>query len=338
MATIKDIAKEAGVSYTTVSNVIHGRTDHVSPRTIETISRLIEQSGYAPNMSARSLVNNSSKVVGFINHLISGQRGGFVSDPFHSAFISSIEEVLRENGYYLMLRTVRDSDELLKFLHNWNLDGLFFTGLFEDPFFETLTRLNVPIVLIDSYIKHENIQNVGLEDYRGGYIATRYLLENGHRDIAFASPHIRQGGVVEARLRGYRTALAEFGVPFREDYIYEREFDTSSGISLGMELAEKKGITAIFATADILAAGIMAGLHQSGKRIPEDISIVGFDDINICRLLTPPLTTIHQNPAEKGRVAVDFMIKRLQGRPIAENEVILPVRLVKRGSVKKISC
>lgn len=336
MATIKDIAKEAGVSYTTVSNVIHGRTDHVSPQTIETINQIIDRSGYVPNMSARSLVNNSSKVVGFINHLVPGTDGGFVADPFHSAFIGSMEEVLRENGYYLMLRTVKDSDDLLKFLYNWNLDGLFFTGLFQDSFFKTLTEINVPIVLIDSYIKHKNIQNVGLEDYRGGYMATKYLLEKGHREIVFASPHIQPGGVVETRLNGYRKALSEYNLPFRPDYVYEQEFAVSSGISLGHKLAERKGITAIFATADILAAGIMAGLHECGKRIPEDISVVGFDDINICRLTSPTLTTIHQDPAEKGRVAVDFMMKRLQNKPISKNEVILPVRLVERESVKTI--
>ena len=336
MATIKDIAREAGVSYTTVSNVIHGKTDHVSPQTIATINEIIERSGYVPNMSARSLVSNSSKVVGFINHLVPGTDGGFVADPFHSAFIGSVEEVLRENGYYLMLRTVRDSDELLKFLHNWNLDGLFFTGLFEDSFFDTLKEIKVPIVLIDSYIKHYTIQNVGLEDYRGGYIATKYLLEKGHRQIVFASPQIRAGGVVDERLRGYRQALSEFGVPFREDYIFEQEFDVSSGISLGKQIAAKEGVTAIFSTADILAAGIMAGLHACGRRIPEDISIIGFDDINICRLITPPLTTIHQNPAEKGRVAVEFMLKRLQNKPIEKNEIILPVSLVERESVRKI--
>lgn len=336
MATIKDIAREAGVSYTTVSNVIHGKTDHVSPRTIESINEIIERIGYVPNMSARSLVSNSSKVVGFINHLVPTMDGGFVTDPFHSAFIGSVEEVLRENGYYLMLRTVKDSDELIQFLHNWNLDGLFFTGLFEDRFFDTLKGLDVPIVLIDSYIKHHRIQNVGLEDFRGGYLATRYLLQNGHRNIAFASPGIRPGGVVEQRLNGYRRALSEFGVQFRTGFIFEREFDLSSGISLGKEIAAKEDVTAIFATADILAAEIMAGLHACGKRIPQDISIVGFDDISLCRLVTPALTTIHQDPAEKGRVAVEFMIRRLRDRPIEKNEIILPVSLVERESVRKL--
>lgn len=337
MATIKDIAREAGVSYTTVSNVIHGNTDHVSLKTIETINEIIKKLGYVPSMTARSLVSNSSKVIGFINHLVPGTNGGFVADPFHSAFIGSAEEILRENGYYLMLRTVSDSNELLQFLRNWNLDGLFFTGLFEDEFFDTLKDLQVPIVLIDSYIKHHTILNVGLEDYQGGYLATRYLLEKGHRKIVFASPHIRSGGVVDERLRGYRQALGEYGIPFCSNLVFEQEFATDNNIAFGKQIAAMDGVTAVFATADILAAGIMAGLHACGKQIPDDISIVGFDDINICRLLTPPLTTIHQDPAEKGRVAVDFMIRRLQNLPIENNEVILPVRLVERGSVRDIN-
>ncbi len=337
MATIKDIAREAGVSYTTVSNVIHGNTAHVSLKTIETINEIINKLGYVPSMTARSLVSNSSKVIGFINHLVPGTNGGFMADPFHSAFIGSAEEVLRENGYYLMLRTVNDSNELLQFLRNWNLDGLFFTGLYEDDFFDTLKDIQVPIVLIDSYIKHHTIQNVGLEDYRGGYSATKYLLEKGHRNIVFACPRIREGGVVDERLCGYRQALSEYGVLFRSELICEQEFATDSSIASGKRIAAMDGVTAVFATADILAAGIMAGLHACGKRIPDDISIIGFDDINICRLLTPPLTTIHQNPAEKGRVAVNFMIRRLQNLPIESNEVILPVSLVERDSVRDIN-
>lgn len=336
MATIKDIAREAGVSYTTVSNVIHGNTDHVSLKTIENINQIIQRLGYVPSMTARSLVSNSSKVIGFINHLVPGTDGGFMADPFHSAFIGSAEEILRENGYYLMLRTVGDSGELLQFLRNWNLDGLFFTGLFEDDFFDTLKDVPVPVVLIDSYIRHHSIQNVGLEDYRGGYLATRYLLEKGHRKIVFASPRIREGGVVDERLRGYRQALGEFGVPFRRELVCEQEFATGSSIAFGKKVASMEGVTAVFATADILAAGIMAGVHACGKRIPDDISIIGFDDINFCRLLTPPLTTIHQNPAEKGRIAVDFMIRRLRNLPIEKNEIILPVSLVERGSVRDI--
>ncbi|ROR31826.1 LacI family transcriptional regulator [Mobilisporobacter senegalensis] len=337
MATIKDIAQIVGVSCTTVSNVIHGKSGRVSAETISRINDAIETLGYVPNMSARSLVSNSSKVIGVINHLVPSSSGSFVEDPFHSAFIGSIEHTLRKNGYYLMLRTVEDSNDLISFLRNWNVDGMFFTGIFKDEFFETLSKFDIPVVLVDSYIKQSNMYNVGLEDYKGGYLATRYLIEQGHKNIIFASPFIKPNGVVDERLKGYKQALLEASLPFREDFIYQQEIHVENGIDLGKKLAKRNDFTAVFATADILAAGIMAGLQQSGKKVPDDISMIGFDDINLCQLTTPSLTTIHQDATLKGELAVDFMMKRLEGVPIKNKEVILPVSLVKRNSVKKIN-
>lgn len=336
MATIKDIAQAVGVSNTTVSNVIHGKTGRVSAETISRINDAIKTLGYVPNMSARSLVSNSSKVIGVINHLVPSSSGSFVEDPFHSAFIGSIEHTLRKNGYYLMLRTVEDSNDLISFLRNWNVDGMFFTGIFKDEFFETLSNFDIPVVLVDSYIRQSNMCNVGLEDYKGGYLATKYLIRQGHKNILFASPQIKPGGVVEERFKGYKQALLEASLPFRKDFVCQHEMQIEKGIELGKKLAKRNDFTAVFATADILAAGIMSGLQQSGKRVPEDISIIGFDDMSLCQITTPTLTTIHQDATLKGELAVDFMIKRLEGVPVKRKEVILPVSLVIRDSVKSI--
>ena len=131
MATIKDIASATGVSATTVSNVIHGRAKRVSAETIEKINAAIKELGYVPNMSARSLVSNSSKVIGFVNHVI------IDNDPLFSTSIGTIEQTLREHGYYLMLHTVETAEDLRAFLQNWNVDGLFFTGIFKDSFFDS---------------------------------------------------------------------------------------------------------------------------------------------------------------------------------------------------------
>ncbi len=336
MSTIKDIANAVGVSCTTVSNVIHGRAGRVSAETIARINDAIDRLGYVPNMSARSLVSSSSRVIGMISHLTSNTKETIVEDPFHSAFIGSIEKTLRENGYYLMLRAVETSSDLSAFLRNWNVDGLFFTGVFEDEFYHTLRELDIPIVLIDSYVPCSNICNVGLEDYQGGYTAAQYLIRQGHRHIAFASPTIKTRGVVSERFQGYRDALAEASLAFRPELVFEQEFDTETTISLGRRLAQRNDITAVFATADILAAGIMAGIQQSGKSVPEDISVIGFDDINLCRLTSPTLTTIHQDAPLKGKLAVNFLIDMLDKNPLPQREVILPIQLVERNSVKKI--
>jgi len=337
MSTIKDIANIVGVSATTVSNVIHGKSNRVSAETIERINEAIHLLGYVPNMSARSLVSSSSKVIGMISHLTTNIKETIVEDPFHSVFIGSIEKTLRENGYYLMLRTVESTSDMLAFLRNWNVDGLFFTGVFEDEFYEALNNLNIPIVLIDSYVPPSKMCNIGLEDFNGGYTATRYLIDHGHRNIAFASPTIKNRGVVSERFLGYKKALAEASIAFRSEIVFEQELDTETTIKLGHELAKRNDITAVFATADILAAGIMAGVQQFGKKIPDDISVIGFDDINLCRLTSPTLTTIHQDAPYKGKLAVNFLINLLDKNTLKEREIILPIRLVERNSVKSIN-
>jgi LacI family transcriptional regulator len=200
-----------------------------------------------------------------------------------------------------------------------------------------LSGLNIPIVLIDSYVPTSKMCNIGLEDYKGGYAATRYLIEKGHRDIAFASPTIKNRGVVSERFLGYKQALSESSIPFRSELVFEQELDTETTIALGRRLAARNDITAVFATADILAAGIMAGVQQSGKKVPEDISVIGFDDINLCRLISPTLTTIHQDAPYKGKLAVNFMIDLLEKNTLKDREVILPIRLVERNSVQTIT-
>lgn len=336
MATIKDIAQATGVSCTTVSNVIHGRAKRVSAETVEKINEAIKTLGYVPNMSARALVSNSSKVIGFVNHVMTSKSSNFMEDPFHSTAIGAIESTLRENGYYLMLRTVETADDLVAFLQNWNVDGLFFTGIFKDNFFDEVARLNVPIVLIDSYVRQPHFCNVGLEDFKGSFQATRYLIENGHRRIAFASPSIKDGGVLQERFLGYKAALAEASIPFDKELVIKQEMDIDSCRKAADELLLHPDVTGLVVTADIMAAGIMTGLRERGIKVPDDISVVGFDDINISQMITPTLTTIHQDMNLKGRLAVDFMLQLLEGRPLEKYEITLPTHLVERHSVRRL--
>ena len=336
MVTIRDIAQATGVSATTVSNVIHGKDNRVSAETIQKINDAIKQLGYVPNMSARSLVSSSSKVIGFVNHVITRDNANFMDDPFHSAAIGAIETALRENGYYLMLRTVETAEELVTFLQNWNMDGLFFTGIFKDKFFDSVAGLHIPVVLIDSYVHTSQFCNVGLEDFTGSYNATRYLIGKGHRRIGFASPNIKDGGVLQERFLGYKAALAENSIPFDKSIIFQHEMDIASAKLASDEIVKHPDLTGVVVSADIMAAGIMTGLREHGVRIPDDISIIGFDDISIARLVSPPLTTIRQDMNLKGRLAVDFMLQLLNGTPLDTKEVVLPTKLIERDSVKAL--
>lgn len=335
MVTIEDIAREAGVSATTVSNVIHGRANRVSSNTVDLINEIIHKRGYVPNLSARAMKTRSSKVVALINHLEPRDQQKFMSDPFFMNLTGAVEKALREKGYFLMIRAISDPEDLLAFLQNWNVEGVFMPGLFEDePFYQTLRTLNLPVVLTDSYVSDwGNMVNIGLQDFEGARLATEHLISKGHCRIAFAGPAVKAGGVVEQRLLGYRKALEEHGIPFDASLVFECEFSTSKMIVLGKKMAKRRDITAVFATADMLAAGLMSGLQHAGRMVPKDISIVGFDDINWARMTMPMLTTIHQDAEEKGRLAAKCMIRLLEHKSIENRNQTQLVQLIERESV-----
>ncbi len=337
MVTLKDIAAEAGVSITTVSNVVHNRKSRVSPERVAKIWEIIKREHYAPSMSARSLANDHSSIIGVITHITPQNTGSTMSDPFLSSFVASVEKRTREEGYYLMVHAVEDAAALQAVSHSWRMAGLILTGMFQDEFFDATLDLGIPFVLLDSYVNDPNVCCVGLEDEKGGYLATRHLLQNGHRVIAFASPPIRPGGVIEQRLKGYRRALEEYNVPFDPDLVFTQEISVEEGKKCGQLLSGKTAVTGIFASADILAAGIMAGLHEEGVEVPGDKSIVGFDDHYLSQLTIPALTTVHQDADQKGILAMDLMLRQLRHETIPERRIILPVRLEERGTVRQIN-
>lgn len=338
MVTIKDIAAVAGVSATTVSNVINGKHGRVSEETIKKINKAIDDLGYVPNMSARSLVSNSSKVIAFVNHTMNAKDTNSLDDPFLSKLIGILERVLRENGYYLMLRTVETPEQFQAFLRNWHIDGLFLAGIFNDDFFKGITPLSLPTVLVDSYVRQDGICNVGIEDFNGSNQATKYLINKGHKKIAYASLRIQQdGGVLMERFLGYKSALTDCQIPFNPELVFECGMDAEHTTEIAEYIANHPDVTGIVTTADTVAANIIVNLRKRGIKVPEDVSVIGFDDLNICTLITPALTTVHQDMTEKGIAAVDFMLQLLNGETPVYNEYILKTKIVERDSVKDLN-
>ncbi len=336
MATIKDVARITGVSATTVSNVIHGNANRVSPEMVEKIQNAIRELNYVPNMSARALKSSASKIIAVINHLVPLQSGGFFQDPFHGALLAGIERTLRKSGYYLMTRTIDTVPELLSLLNNWSIDGLILTGIFPSQFYQSLLEQKIPFLLIDSYINDDSVLQIRLEDEQGGYIAAKYLLEKGHRKILFLGPPIHEGGVIHRRFLGFEKAMAEYGLKVSKKNVYQREIGIDENISLGRELAKRKDFTAAFATADILAAGVISGLQECGRHVPEDISIIGFDDLNIARITSPPLTTVHQDVVKRGATAAAMLVSQITSPDEQPKRVVMPISIVERASVKEI--
>lgn len=338
MATLKDIAIEAGVSIMTVSNVINENHSKVSEKNIKKINEIIKKHNYVPNLTARSLAAKSSKIIGIIVPF-TGPRDNLFNNPYISELFGVIENVVREQGYYTMIRAVKDVSDISALIKNWNIDGAIFLIPDYDTIIHNILKENkLPIVFLDSYSKIDNILNVGINDYKGGYIATRYLLNNGHKKIMFAGPCNKDSTVILQRLQGYKDALAECNVPYDENLIANMYPTYEMGIALGRSISNKEyDVTAVFTTADLMAIGIMEGAKLNGMIIPNDLSLIGFDNLLPSTYVTPKLTTISQNIENKAKMAVDLLMEYIKNGTVVNNKITLDVEIIERQSVRQLS-
>lgn len=337
MITIKNMADMLGISTTTVSNVIHGKTSEVSQKTVERVQKLLQEYDYVPNSSAISLTRNRSKIIGVALKSRKDKYENIVADPFHSELIGSIEAEIRQQGYFMMIYTSEHIDEIIRNVLTWNVDGLLLIGMLHDDFIRVKSRYKKPVVLIDSYTPKDliNYVNIGLEDEKGAYEMTCYLLDSGHRRIAFLADNME--GVDYIRYKGHKRALEDYGYKAREDdllIIRPGMWDLESSME---ELYEKsKDYTAFMCCSDYYAVIIMDYFTDRGVRIPEDISFTGFDDTLLARLVRPALTTVRQEITKKGQLSVDTLLNLIQEKELQQQDVKLPVELVIRDSVKTV--
>jgi LacI family transcriptional regulator len=327
--TLKDIANEAGVSLMTVSNVINGNRARVSPETIERVQRIVAELGYVPSASARSLAARSSKLIGLL--VPAADEDSLTLSPHTGAILGQIERALRKRGYHLLLRGIAHPDEVVEALQSWSLDGAVLLG-FLDEEIDTLD-VTVPVLAVDSYSPNKLATGVRSDDFEGGRIAAAHLLDLGHREIVFAGPSFSDVGVVHQRFAGFRQAFVDRGLAFSERLVTAVNTTHASGRELGLRLrADFPSVTAVFATADILAIGIMAGLAESGAAVPGEVSVVGFDDLDLSSIVTPKLTTVAQDIPAKAATAVDLLLTAIEKRNRPAQPVTLDVHLVERES------
>lgn len=338
MITIKEIADMLGISTTTVNNVIHGKTGQVSKKTIEKVQKVIEEYEYVPNMNARNLAQNKSKIIGFAMKARSDKYENALKDTYTGELVGAIEKCLRISGYFLMIYISEDLNQIINYVSTWNVDGLILLGMVGDDGILLKKKVNKPMVFIDSYYCEDVMEyvNVGLEDMQGGYEITRYLLECGHRKIGFVADNCL--GVDKERFLGYKQALSEYRVTYKEeDFFWLTPGEKGMEESLKALFKHSLGYTALFCASDSYAIHVMNYLRDHGKRIPDDISIAGFDDNVYSQIIRPALTTVHQNVSRKGETAVEKILELVNGKEIEERIIILPVKLVVRQSVKKLT-
>ena len=236
-----------------------------------------------------------------------------------------------------MLRCVTEVREILPLLSAWNVDGAFFLGVFESDVRYVLEGFSSPAVFIDTYTSDGNIVNVGIDDYKGGYLSAKYLISKGHQKIALASPEYKLPGVINERYNGFVDACREAGLSFHDDDIIKVNSIYPDAISAGQDMAlSGNGHTAVAAMSDIVAIGLSEGLRQCGVRVPEDVSVIGFDNIPEGELVYPKLTTIEQDFRAKAVRAGDYLFRMINGESDLKVNERLPIRINERQSVRNI--
>ena len=349
MATIKEIAELAGVSTTTVSNVIHGKTKKVSPSTIQKIEQLIKDVGYVQKIGLKVLNNEKSQLIAVVINYHKDFKDSVLGDPFYGKIIGFIEEYAQKHDYYLMMYSTKDIEKIFQMVMGWNVDGVIAISFSRRNCEKIYQLIKKPIVSVDAYgevseEQKEYVVNVGLDDESGGYKMTKYLLECGYDYIKVCAG--RDNGVDHLRYLGAKKAMEECAL-----HNQKLQF-----VSLGMNYEKRKASyewlirrrkpkTALFFLSDIYAMEAISFMADKNISVPQDIGIAGYDDISYAEFSTPRLTTVKQDVEEKAKLAVNMLFKMIKENDVKkegkkenterDGDILLPVTLVKRNSIQK---
>lgn len=329
--TILHIAQEAGVSYQTVSRVINNRPD-VAVETRERVQHVIARLGYQPNAIARSLASKRTHTLGLI--------AADLTEYFYAQMIVGAQAEARSQGYRFMLGSVESNPhnepEFVRMMAERHVDGLLLARIgtsIENHYIHQLLQDRVPLVTTSYHLHDAPLTVVDVDNVAGAYVATRHLLERGHLHIAMITGPLDIQSAHD-RITGYRQALAEAGVSAEQSLIAHGDWQHRSGY-LAMQdlLARGRTFTAVFAHNDSMAIGALHALRQARLRVPQDMSIVGYDDRPEAAYADPPLTTIRQPTHKVGVLATQLLIRAIEQPATQPQQILLGVELIQRDSV-----
>lgn len=328
-ATVIDVARASGVSCATVSRVLSGYEfvkDSTRTRVLEAVERL----GYVANLQARTLAGGRSQIIGL---LVPNLDNGYVG-----TITQGIDQELERTNYDLILYTSHRHPGKESFYVSAIANGLTEGLLLVAPqapatYLNTLRKQNFPYVLIDQTDFTDNSSVVEATNWQGAYEATRYLIQLGHTRIAFITGALAVRSAVD-RLQGYKAALTDSGIPIRKDLVIEGDYQQRTGYETTRSLLQRVDArpTAIFASNDLTAFGAMDAARECGFRIPDNISIIGFDDVPQAVFVYPRLTTVRQPLEEMGRIAAKLLLEQIDDPGCPPQRVALPTQLVIRDS------
>lgn len=329
MATIGDVAKLAGLSRATVSRVLNNHP-YVSEEKKRLVHEAMDQLGYVPNSIAQRLRTQTMETVAVLVSRI--------SNPFFSKMVEVMENIATENNFQLIVcQTGSNKNRELVYL-NWlktkQVGGVILASGFNDWNKIKEYKKFGPIMYCNEYPLDAKVPIVRLDQFKGGYIGTKHLIEKGHRKIAYCSGD-RSKTNMNDRKKGFDAALKEYGITMPENWWFEGTLDIADGRKvLHKILAMTERPTAVFTGGDEIAAGIISEAKKNGLQVPTDLAVIGFDDQPIAELTDPQITTIYQPIREIAEKSMTLMIDFLKGVKKPEQQVIeLPLHLVDRGSV-----
>ncbi len=336
MTTIKDVAKKSGFSVTTVSRALNGYND-VNENTRKKIISVANDLNYVPNKSAQRLVKKENNTIALLISEMEKEGG---KDNMVYMLLSGMYAMAEKLDYEVALYTMNSAYQRKKsyvqFCQEHGIKGAIISGIrTDDKYFEELAHSDLPCVLIDIHLEGKNISSILIDDKKASKEIVTYLINNNHKNIAFVNGR-REATVSIERLSGYKEALKEHNISLNENYIVIGDFLEDKAYEVTKKLLiNNNEITALYCASDMMAIGAMKAIRELGKKIPEDISLVGFDDVPLAKYMAPPLTTIAHNFYDKGFEAANQLIKMMKNENYEKN-INLKHELIIRNSVKNI--
>ncbi len=332
--TLEDVARQAGVSRATVSRVINGEKN-VNEQTRQKVMEVIQQINFQPNVAARSLAAGRTNVIGLV---IPAGVAAIFADPYFPLLIQGVTTACNARDYSVMLWLADPEYErrmIRQVLHSGLLDGVLVSSMLtDDPIVRALHESKKPFILIGRHPTLD-VNYIDADNVQGAREATLHLLRLGYKRVAtITGPQNMIAGL--DRLEGYRLALKERGIAYDPQLVAEGDFSESGGYMAMHALLPYKP-DAVFAATDMMAEGAMRAIRKAGLRIPQDIAIVGFDDMPNASRLSPPLTTIRQPTQRMGALAVNTLIDIIQNPAESKRHIVVPVELVIRESCGALS-
>lgn len=338
--TIKDIAKLANVSVTTVSNVMNNRTNKVSQETIDKINNIIKEYNYTPNMNAKALVNSSSKLIGLLFY--TDQEIYNFNDPFAGQLLEGIETISRKENYFVLIQTINSVDDIGIIRNNWQFSGFIGVGFNQQTMVDAMKIIQEPITFIDTYYdeaelrelkEKEHLYFVRSDDKKIAHDLVSHLVSRGHHDIAFLTyrVNLNEHGVIQERLLGYQEGLVAHGLAFNSKHVFYND-------QLDKVIEHIDQYSAIIVTADLLAIQLISQLKERGYSVPDDCSVISFDNIQFSELISPKLTTMNLFQNLKGEIALGQIMVPIKGTPKEnmQQTIIMDGELEVRESVKQM--